>query len=224
MKLEFPTFRRAFLTGMVVLAPLVVTGWVFIALFRFIDGRIRPVLMRIPAVDTYLPEEGVVGIGFLAAVLVVMLVGLLSNNLIGRAFFGAIDSILNRIPWTKGIYNASKELAGVVFSDRSRAFRRVVLFEYPRAGLYSLAFVTNELEREGHEDLLHLFLPTTPNPTSGYFLMVPRRDAIALPITIEDGLKLIVSGGAVISDANRARLEEAVAQIREPDRTPAHPD
>jgi uncharacterized membrane protein len=213
MKLELPTLRRAFITGLVVLSPLVVTGWVFVSLFRFVDGRMRPFLAQMPFLRDSLPDQGLTGIGFLAAIILVVLVGLLANNLLGRAVFGTLDRVIHRIPWIKGVYSATKEISGVVFAEKSTAFRKVVLFEYPRRGLYSLGFVTQELSLESGDRLLHVFLPTTPNPTSGYFLMVPSKDAIQLPISIEDGLKLVVSGGAVLSVANRHQLDAVVTRF-----------
>jgi uncharacterized membrane protein len=209
LKLEIPTLRRAFLTGMLVLAPIVVTGWVFVSLFRFIDGRARPLLQNIPWLN--LPEEGFTGVGFVAAIVLVTLVGLLANNLIGRWLLGWLERLFDRIPWIKAVYRASKDIASVVFGERGRAFRKVVLLEYPRRGIYSVGFVTREEETE---DVVHVFLPTTPNPTSGYLLMVPRKDAIPLPIPIEDGLKLVISGGAVIAGDKQRLLETALARIR----------
>lgn len=221
MKLEFPTFRRAFVTGMLVLAPVVVTLWVFVSLFRFVDVRIRPLVSRIPGLSDWLPESGVTGLGFVAAIVLVTLVGLLANNLVGRAVIGTFDTVINRIPWIKGVYSATKDIATVVFGDRGEAFRRVILFEYPRRGLYAIGFETNALQLSDGERMLHIFLPTTPNPTSGFFLMVPAKDAIQLPITVEDGLKLVVSGGAVVSPTNAGLLDAALASLPpQPDRTP----
>jgi len=209
-----PTFRRAFLTGLLVLAPLGLTLWVFISLFRVIDGWIQPMLQQVPFIARLLPEGGITGIGVLTALLIVTLVGLFAGNLIGRAFFSALDAVFARIPWIKPVYGAAKDISGVVFGDRSQAFRRVVLFEYPRRGIYSLGFVTNEAVAADGSGILHIFLPTTPNPTSGFFLMVPSEDAIQLPIPIEDGIKLVVSGGAVVTALNREQLDRALAHLR----------
>lgn len=214
MKFEMPTLRRAFLTGLLVLAPIGLTLWVFVTLFRLIDGWINPLLARLPALAELLPEGGITGIGFLTALMVVTLVGLFASNLLGKALFGALDGMLAKIPWIKPVYGAAKDISGVVFGDRSSAFRQVVLFEYPRRGLYSLGFVTREAQ-ELPDGYLHVFLPTTPNPTSGFFLVVPAQDAIQLPISIEDGVKLVVSGGAVLSEGNATRLATALAQLRE---------
>lgn len=217
MKFEFPTFRRSFLTGLLVLAPLGVTAWVSVWLFRSIDDLVRPLILSVPWVANALPPGGIHGIGVLAAIIVITVVGLFANNLLGRTFFGLIDSALARIPWVKGVYGAAKEISGVVFSEKGRAFRYVVLFEYPRVGLYSIGFVTGEPVHAGAEVYLHVFLPTSPNPTSGYFLLVPKADSRRLNMSIEDGLKLIVSGGAVISLDDTAGVHDALESFREED-------
>ncbi len=208
------TLRRAFLTGLLVLAPLGLTLWVFVWLFRSIDDWMRPLLSRAPYLSATLPEEGFTGIGVVTAILLVILVGVFANNLLGKAFFGGLDRIINRIPWIKGVYGAAKEISGVVFVEEGSAFRQVIIFEYPRRGLYSIGFVTFESEEEEDEsDLYHVFLPTTPNPTSGYFLMVPRGDAKVLPITVEHGLKLIVSAGSVVAEEDLEALHRAAHDL-----------
>jgi uncharacterized membrane protein len=214
VKFEIPTFRRAFLTGLLVLAPLGVTAWVSVWLFRSIDDLVRPMILSVPGVADQLPPGGINGIGVVAAIVVVTVVGLFANNLLGRTFFGLIDSLLARIPWIKGVYGATKEISGVVFSDKGRAFRYVVLMEYPRRGMYSIGFVTGEPAHAGHEEFVHVFLPTSPNPTSGFFLLVPRDDARRLDMAVEDGLKLIVSGGAVISAKDGQGVHSALASFR----------
>lgn len=206
------TLRRSFLTGLVVLAPLGATGWVFYWLFRTIDDLMRPLLLEAPYLRNTLPEEGFTGIGAVTAILFVIVVGLFANNLLGRAFFAGLDRLINRIPWIKGIYRTAKEISGVVFTDQGKAFRKVILFEYPRRGLYSIGFVT--LEPQANEtSWYHVFLPTTPNPTSGYFLMVPREDARVLPISVEHGLKLIISAGAVVGAEDLEQVKRTVTEL-----------
>jgi uncharacterized membrane protein len=210
---SLPTFRRAFLTGLLVLAPLGVTAWVSIWLFRTIDDLVRPLILSVPGVANYLPPGGILGIGVLTAIFVVTVVGLFANNLLGRTFFGLIDSLIARIPWIKGVYGAAKEISGVVFSDQRNAFQKVVAIEYPRAGCYSVGFVTESGEDPGGTRFVHVFLPTSPNPTSGYFLIVPEVDVRELTLSVEDGLKLIVSGGSVISGLHREDLYAKLATL-----------
>ncbi|RKZ13719.1 hypothetical protein DRQ53_00460 [bacterium] len=215
MNFAMPTLRRAFLTGLLVLAPLGLTAWVGVWLFRSIDDMVRPLILSVPWVARSLPPGGIQGLGVLAALIVVTAVGFFANNLLGRTFFGLLDSLLARIPWVKGVYGAAKEISGVVFSDKGRAFRYVVAFEYPRRGVYSIGFVTSEPAYDGHDEFLHVFLPTSPNPTSGYFLLVPRKESARLSMAVEDGLKLIVSGGAVISLADGEDIHAKLAQLNE---------
>jgi len=196
--------RRAFFTGLVVIIPVVVTFWVLWFIVRTVDGWLGPWIARTPWLYGHLPQIAGTAIGLIAAILTISAVGATANSLFGKAVLGAFDRLVARIPFLKGIYSATKELTTVLFADQSRAFRKVVLFEYPRRGSWSLGFVTNELNHPGSAGLYHIFLPTTPNPTSGYFLLIPVEDAIQLDISIEEGLKMVISGGAVVSPRARA--------------------
>jgi len=204
MRVAPPRFRRAFLTGLVVLIPVAVTFWVMWFAVRMVDDWISPWIARTPWLKDNLPQAAGTALGFLAVILFISLVGAVANSLFGRAVLGGFDRLVARLPILRGIYSATKELSGVLFADRSQAFRKVILFEYPRKRSYSLGFVTNELPSAQGKGIYHIFLPTTPNPTSGYFLMIPIEDAIQLDISVEEGLKMVVSGGAVVSDAGRS--------------------
>jgi uncharacterized membrane protein len=126
--------------------------------------------------------------------LLITLIGVFTRNLIGIALLNLVDRTMQRIPVVKNLFTATKQIAEVFLADRRSAFKQVVMFEYPRRGIYSLGFVTSD---NRDDPLLSVFLPTTPNPTSGYMLLVPRSNAQILPIAIEDGVKMIISGGAV---------------------------
>jgi uncharacterized membrane protein len=208
------SLRRSLLTGMLVLAPAAITGWVFLTVLRAIDGWLRPLLKSVPRLGSRIPESGFTGIGLLAAVLLVMLVGYLASKGLGRAAIAAFDRLVSRIPLIKAIYVSIRELSTLLLAEKRSAFRKVVLFEYPRPGLYSVGFVTNELQGARSEAFVNVFLPTTPNPTTGFLLILPRADIVELALTAEDGLKLVMSGGAVVSDAGRDRLGEAVSRLR----------
>ncbi len=210
MRSPFRGFRRAFLTGLVVIIPVVVTFWVIWIIVRTADGWLGPSIARTPWLHGHLPQIGGTALGLIAAILLISAVGAMANSLFGRAVLGAFDRLVTRIPFLKGIYTATKELTSVLFSAQSRAFRKVVLFEYPRRGSWSLGFVTNELPDSQGGGLYHLFLPTTPNPTSGYFLLIPYEDAIQLDISIEEGLKMVISGGAVVSPRGRELVLEGI--------------
>lgn len=208
MSLISPRLRRAFLTGLVVLIPVAVTFWVMWLAVRVVDGWISPWIARTPWLKDNLPQAAGTALGFFAVILLITLVGAVANSLFGRAVLGGFDRLVARLPILRGIYSATKELSGVLFADRSQAFRKVILFEYPRKRSYSLGFVTNELPSGEGKGLYHVFLPTTPNPTSGYFLMIPVEDAIQLDISVEEGLKMVISGGAVVSRLGRELILE----------------
>lgn len=188
--------RKHFLTGLLSITPLAVTGWIAWRLYLLVDRALRPLLERYPPLQT-LPDFLVTAMGAGLSVLLIVLVGLVSRNLIGVAFFNLVERLFNRIPIVKGIFTAVKQIAEVILSDSRKAFRQVVLFEYPRPGCWALGFVTREELEAG---LLHVFLPTTPNPTSGFLLLLPREDVRLLDISVEEGIRLIISGGAVATD------------------------
>jgi uncharacterized membrane protein len=122
--------------------------------------------------------------------------------------FGAIDRLVARIPVIKSVFGAVKQVSEVLLADNRQAFQKVVAFEYPRRGLYSLGFVTQD---DPARSLLHVFLPTSPNPTSGYLLLIPREQTILLPLTVEEGIRLIISGGSVIEARRGRAIDELLA-------------
>ena len=142
------------------------------------------------------------GLGVLFILLVVLLTGILVANFIGRAFVGGWESLMHRVPVVRSIYSAAKNFAEIVFSDSGHAFKNVLLIQYPRRGIYSLAFQTSSYlgEIQGHigEELVGCFVPTTPNPTSGFIILVPKKDVIELSMDVDEALKMIISLGVVV--------------------------
>lgn len=188
--------RTTFLRGVVVIIPLVLTYWVFSGLLNAIDGVFSPILER------YLGRE-VPGLGFLTMVVLILLVGLLTRNLIGRVLFAGFENVLSSIPFVRSVYSAVRDLiSAFVFGDKTKTFREVVMVEYPRAGLYCIGFVTNMVTYRRNNDasieFVSVYFPNPPNPTSGFLIMVPRDQAVPLAITVEEGLKLVLSGGIVL--------------------------
>jgi uncharacterized membrane protein len=199
--------RQYFLTGLLAVAPLLVTLWILWRLYLLVDGTVRPWVERIPGLhDVQIPSVVLTLVGAGAFLLVITLIGLFTRNLVGVAFFRFVERSLIRIPIIKGIFSATKQISEVFLQDQRTAFKKVVMFEYPRAGIFSLGFVTHE---NPELDFVNVFLPTTPNPTSGYMLLLPRGDVQVLPITVEEGIRLIISGGSVMTDG----LGRAVQQI-----------
>jgi len=185
--------RRYILTGVAVIAPTLITGWVFYKFFVTIDGLL----------GKYIRIHGrpVPGLGFVAVVCITILVGAFARNIIGRSLLGIWEALISRIPLVNKVYVTIKQIGEGVFSDKGAVFKRVVLVEWPRKGIYALAFVTHQPGGELQEKIgcpvVTVFLPTTPNPTSGFFLIVPEEQTTPLSISVEDAVKLIVSSGIV---------------------------
>jgi uncharacterized membrane protein len=178
----------------VLLVPFALTIWILTVVFLALDRLISPLLGRF-GVD-------VPGLGFATMVGLILIIGLLSRNLLGRILFGTVDALMRRIPVVKSLYTASKEIISAFASGGgSKSFRRVVLVEYPRNGLYAVGFVTNDLEVEraagDPRAVVSVYFPHPPNPTSGVMVMVPAADVQVLEMTVEEGLKLALSGGIV---------------------------
>ncbi len=195
--------RRHFLTGVLSITPLVVTGWIVWRLYVLVDRALRPMLEKIPQMET-LPDMLVTGMGAAFSLLLIVFVGMISRNLIGAAFFNLIERLFHRIPVIKGIFTAVKQIAEVLLTDSRQAFQTVVMFEYPRQDMWAVGFVTRD---EKQSRLLHIFLPTTPNPTSGYLLLIPRTDVRVLDMTVEEGIRLIISGGAVATEEQVSNID-----------------
>lgn len=186
--------------GILVWAPLAVTY----LLLRFAVNVMDRTLLLLPA--QYRPDElfgvHIPGLGVILAVVVLMLTGILAANFVGKAFVGGWESLLDRIPVVRAVYSAAKNFAEIVFSDSSQSFKKVLLIEYPRKGIYSLAFQTatelGEVQGRTGEDVLCCFVPTTPNPTSGFIIITPRKDIIELDMDVDEALKMIISLGVVV--------------------------
>lgn len=187
--------RSTFVRGSVVIIPLVLTYWFFHAFLNAIDGILSPVYEQ-------LLGRPIPGLGFITMVVLVLIVGLLSRNLVARVLFSWFEKLVESVPLVRGVYSAIKDLIGAfTLGGKGKTFRQVVLFEYPRAGLYTIAFVTNEMTFTSSDnktmDFLNVYIPNPPNPTSGVLILVPKKEALILDLTIEQGLKLVLSGGIV---------------------------
>ena len=198
--------RNYFLTGIIVTAPISITlyvSWQFIA---FIDRQITPLIPPIYNPETYLPF-GLPGLGLVVMVLVLMLIGALAAGFVGRWFMRASENLLARMPVVRTIYSALKQVFETVFAEKSKAFREVVLIEYPRKGIWVIGFATGttkgEVQNIIEDEVVNIFLPTTPNPTSGFLLFLPRKDVIFLAMTVEEGVKMVISGGVVTPPDSR---------------------
>lgn len=194
--------RRYFVAGLLVWIPLELTFLVIRFAVRQMDKTLALIpekyrLEQLLGLDFQIP-----GLGVILTLLILLLTGMLVANIFGRALVRFGESLMERIPFVRSIYSAAKNFAEIIFSDSSDAFKNVLLIEYPRKGIYSLAFQTaNELgevqERTG-SDVIGCFVPTTPNPTSGFIVMLPRQDVRVLDMEVDEALKMIISLGVVV--------------------------
>lgn len=193
------TLRRYLIAGLLVWLPLIVTGFIIKLLVDLLDFTI---LLLPPG---WRPEAllgfSIPGAGIVLAVIVVLVTGVIAANIVGKRLVHLGESIVRRIPLVSSIYGAVKQVTETVFSGGGQAFRKVVMVEYPRRGLWSVGFMTGvgmgELQRRTEHEVITVFIPTTPNPTSGFVIMVPRDEAVELDMTVEDGLKFVMSMGVV---------------------------
>lgn len=210
--------RTYFLTGFIVTAPLVITIYLTWSLIRWVDSWVKPYIPDRYSPEQYLPFD-VPGFGLIVALVLITLVGFLTANFVGKKIVSSGEYLLGRMPLVRNVYSALKQIMETVLSQRADTFRKVAIIEYPRKGLWSLVFIATEAEGEVQHSidddagqLIAVFLPTTPNPTSGYLLYVPKRDVIELSMTIEEGAKLVISAGLVTPEYHertRALAEEA---------------
>lgn len=212
--------RRWLVAGLLVWLPVVATILVFKVLLDLMDE----LLFLLP--NPYRPENllgfRIPGLGAILAVLVLLLTGILGANLIGR-MVRFYESLLNRIPLVRSVYGAFKNFAEVVFSDSTTSFKKVLLIEHPRKGVYSISFQTSDSAEEVQavtgETVVTVFLPTTPNPTSGFLLFVPRSQVIELDMSVEEAFKMIVSLGVVLPRWHAAHPGEP-EQLAPPEPSP----
>ena len=201
--------RNYFLTGFIVCAPLAITAYLAWSFVQWVDGWVKPYIPHDYNPDNYLPFA-VPGFGLVVALLLITLIGFLTANFIGRAIVGYGEYMLERMPLVRGIYRALKQIFETVLSNKSEMFSKVGLIEYPRKNVWSLVFVAGEkdteinakLDREA-DPLIGVFMPCTPNPTTGFLMYVHQSEIVMLDMSIEDGAKLIVSAGLVVPDYTR---------------------
>lgn len=193
--------RNYLLAGIIVTAPISITFYIVWLVVDYFDTRVAGLIPEHYNPERLLPFT-LPGIGLLLTLLALVLIGWFTASYLGRALMTSGELVLDRMPIVRSLYGMLKQLFQTVLAQSSRSFREVVLVEWPRAGAWSVAFVTGpapeSIRHAVDDDLVSLFLPCTPNPTTGYFLMVARRELVPLDISIESAMKLIVSGGLVV--------------------------
>ncbi len=201
-------FRRYIVAGLLVWVPLGMTLLVVRLLVNWLDKS----LLLIP--KAYQPINllgfDIPGLGVVLSILIVFVTGIFAANFFGRSMVSVWEYVLSKIPLVRSVYSGAKQLAETMFSDSGQSFRKVLLVEFPRPGLWSLAFLTGtdvgEAQRKTGRDVINIYVPTTPNPTGGYFVMIPKEDAVELDMSVDDGLKMLMSMGAVVPDLEKASL------------------
>jgi len=213
--------RNYFLTGVIVAGPLAVTAYIVLWIINTVDGWVKPLVPSAYLPDTYLPFR-VPGYGLVVAFVGLTLLGFLTANLVGRSLLRLGEVVLNRMPLVRGVYKTFKQIFETIFSQSGTSFRKVGLVQYPAKGMWSIVFISAEpgadvAERLPGPDYISVFLPCTPNPTTGFYFFLPRDEVIELPIAVEEGAKLIMSAGLIQPGEQRPRQEPPpVAALPEP--------
>lgn len=199
---KFPAHLRAwFLTGVIVTAPIAITIWLLVSFIGWVDRNIAYLLPH-----GWLQKEefiyAIPGFGLVVAILTLTVIGFLTANLVGRSLLRWGERAVERMPVVRSIYGALKQIFETILAQSSQSFRQVVLIQYPREGLWTIAFVAantgGEVARKIDDEMMSVFIPTTPNPTSGFLLFIRRRDTVVLEMTVEEAMRYIVSVGTAL--------------------------
>lgn len=194
--------RSNFFTGIVIVAPVVITVYLIWTVVTFIDARVVPLVPELYNPSTYLGQD-IPGFGVVIFLISTAIIGSLTKGLFGRQILRLWENIVGRTPVVRSVYRGLKQIVETVLSQSSSNFQNACMIEYPRKGIWAIAFISTAskgevLHKAGESDMLSVFLPTTPNPTSGFLLFVPRKDVVVLDMTVEDAAKLVISAGLVI--------------------------
>ena len=188
--------KRYFLTGLLLILPLFITFYILILSFKFIDGILGGFI------NNYLRANWgffIPGIGIILGILIVWLTGFIATHFLGKRMLSVLENRFVGLPGVRQIYPSAKQIVGFLFSKDKAAFKQVVLAEYPSKGIWSIGFITNDSFAEANQltaqDLVHVFIPSTPGPWSGFLVLIPRENIKHLDISVEDGIRLIISGG-----------------------------
>jgi uncharacterized membrane protein len=198
--------KKYFITGLLVLVPLFITVWVISGLVGMMDQS----LFLLP--ETWRPKAQlgleIPGMGAILTLLIIFVTGVIATNFFGKRMILIWEALLARVPVVKSIYASVKQVSDTLFSDSGNAFRQAVLVQFPRPGAWTIAFVTGkpggDVANHLSGDYLSVFVPTTPNPTGGYFLMLPRADVVELDMSVDEALKYIISMGVVAPPTKRS--------------------
>lgn len=193
--------RTYFFAGVLVVAPIGITLYIAWLILDFVDSRVTPLIPARYNPETYLPFD-IPGLGVIIVLVIITAIGAVTASFVGRLFVRLAERIVARTPVIRGIYGAVKQLVESVFSQKAGAFRQVVLVEWPREGVWTLGFLTSEtateIQRRLPREVVSVMVPTTPNPTSGYLVFVPKEAVVPLATSVEDAMKMVLSSGIVV--------------------------
>lgn len=207
--------QKYLIAGLLVWLPIVVT----VLLFRFLITLMDQTLILLPS---QIRPEAVIGfklpgLGLILTLLVLIVTGIFAANFVGKSMVNFGEKIFKKIPIVRSVYSAAKNFADIVFSDTGQSFKKVLLIQYPRKGVYSLAFQTStnlgEVQKKTGSDVVCTFVPTTPNPTSGFIIIIPKEDVIEMDMEVDEAFKMIVSLGVVVPEWNKEELETLSKQV-----------
>jgi uncharacterized membrane protein len=206
--------RAYFLAGILITAPVSITFYLAYLFISFVDARVTPLIPMRFNPETYLPFA-LPGLGLFVVVIGLTFIGAVTAGFFGRMVVRFYEGLLARMPVVRNIYSALKQIIETVLAQQSNAFRQAVLVEYPRRGIWAIGFLTGETKGEVQQrtdrPMINVFLPTTPNPTSGFLLFVPYKDVIELDMTVEEAIKMVISGGIVTPPAPKKMVGNSVA-------------
>lgn len=218
----FSSFRASFLTGLVVIAPIALTLWLIWTVAGWVDSWVLPFVPLWLRPDQYVGLN-IRGVGVFVFLIFTVLVGWMAKGLIGRSLLSWAEGLVQGLPVVRSIYNGLKQIAETVFAQSETSFDKACLVEYPRKGIWAIAFIStsakgeieSKIEIEGDGGKTAVFLPTTPNPTSGFLLFVPTRDVIELDMSVEDAAKLVISAGLVYPNG-KSDQPTPIGEVRQP--------
>ena len=206
MNLFSKLFRKIsnnFFKGILISAPIIITLYIAWGLIKFFDKKASPLLGTFPF--------EIPGFGLITVFIFFAIIGFITTGLLGRIFSSFIEKVLSKMPVLRNIYSGLKQLFEAILSKKSNSFREVVLLEYPRKGIWAMGFLTGEtkgeVNRKTKNKMVNVFLPTTPNPTSGFLLFVPKKDIFSLTMTVEEGIKMIISAGLLTPSENQKKIK-----------------
>ena len=206
MNLISKLFRKIsnnFFKGILISAPIIITLYIAWGLIKFFDKKASPLLGTFPF--------EIPGFGLITVFIFFAIIGFITTGLLGRIFSSFIEKVLSKMPVLRNIYSGLKQLFEAILAKKSNSFREVILLEYPRVGIWAMGFLTGdtrgEVNRKTKNKMVNIFLPTTPNPTSGFLLFVPKKDILGLTMTVEEGIKMIISAGMLTPSENQKKIK-----------------